>query len=373
MISDKSLILPVAYPPITTYSAFAATLSILYSHEESYDWVFSHYLQIYAVSKTDLSEPFPPGGGPYKVVFFGDMDNRRLTYSNCEFMFFSKESCQYLDLFEVPCDLFNSYNESFVSFIKRSIDMNMYLYLYVDQSKISAFKRTNGYVHPLFIFGYDDCSATVHVADFVGGKFTYFKASYIEIENAYQSGLNIPNYVNHLPKDSESIALIRYTNYAPFVFDYSYIQDTICEYIYPDKSKVEKFNNYIMSRHSFRNQDLKTYMGVDVYQYISDLIELQLNAGAESINHRIYHAMYDHKEMMLKRFEYFLQRGYIDGEKLSFINEYKKVRDIALVIRNLILKLNITQDRKVVERIVSQVRRIRELETVLLKQIFNIS
>ena len=39
MINEKTL--PVTYQPITTYQAFAATLSIIYSHEEAYDWLLN--------------------------------------------------------------------------------------------------------------------------------------------------------------------------------------------------------------------------------------------------------------------------------------------------------------------------------------------
>ena len=373
MTNEKKKILPVTYPPITTYPAFAATLSILNSYEESYDWMFSHYLQIYAVDKVNRGEfLILRGNAPYKAVFFGDVDNRRLLNANCDFMFFSKETCQYLDIFEVPTELFMTYNETFVSFIKRSIDLNMYVYAYVEQSKIEAFHRDYELNHPLLIFGYDDNEGVVHVADFVSSTYEFFECTYDELENAFQSGLNFPVNVMDLPKESEAIALIRYTDYAPFIFDYSYIQDTIKEYIYPNKSKVEKFDRYIMSRLSFSDQVLKTHMGIDVYQYLSDLIQLEFNSGKEFIDYRIYHAMYDHKEMMIKRIEHFIKKGYLDSGKSALLEEYKKVRDNTLSIRNSILKYNIQKNKGVTDRVVSSLAETRDLEISLLKEIFDV-
>ena len=374
MITEKKKILPITYPPITTYPGFAATLSILYSHEESYDWMYSHYLQIYAIDKANRDEyTLPLGGAPYMVVFFGDTDNRRLTNTNSDFMFFSKEKCQYLDSFEVPTEFFIASNEPFISFLKRSIDLDMYMYLYVDQSNIEMFHRDSGFVHPLFIFGYDDKNSEVHVADFVNGKFAYFQCSYDELEKAFYSAMTLPNNANNmLPKESDAIALIRYINYAPFTFDYSYIQDTIYEYIYPDETKTERFNNYTMSRHSFRKRTLKTYSGVDVYNYLSDLIELERNAGRDYVDYRIYHAMYDHKEMMIKRLEYFFQQGYLGSDKSAFLEAYNEVRDNTLSIRNSILKYNIKKDKGITDKVVIKLDETKRLEISLLKGLFDI-
>jgi len=371
MTPKRGNILPVIYPMITTYPAYSAVLAILGTHKESYDWIYSHFLQIFAIDKINRGDfSLSLSRAPYKSVFFGDVDNRLLVHSSSEYMFFSKDRCQYLDIFEVPTDLFASYNESVVSLIKRSIDLNMYLYVYADQSKIRAFNRSTEGPHPLFIFGYDD--NMVNVADFVNGKFTFFECAYDEIENAFHSAIKIPYNIMNLSKDSEAIALVRYNNYAPFIFDYSYIQDTIREYLYPNKSKVESYDNYIMSRFSFSDEKLKTYMGIDVYQYLADLFELQYNAGIDIIDVRMYHAMYDHKEMMVKRIEYFLGKGYLSSEKSVYLEEYKAVRDRTLSIRNAILKHNITKDRKILAKTVLKLAETKELEIPLLKRIFDI-
>ena len=114
-------------------------------------------------------------------------------------------------------------------------------------------------------------------------------------------------------------------------------------------------------------------MGVDIYQYLSDFFELELNAGNERIDRRLYHAMYDHKEMMIKRIEHFLKKGYLDSGKAPLLEEYTKVRDNTLSIRNSILKYNIQRDKRVIDRIVLSLSETKDLEISLLKRIFDIT
>ena len=373
MISKDKKTLPVTYPPLTTYPAFAATLSILSSYEEAFDWMYSHYIQIYAADKVNRGGyKVDSGNAPYKPLFFGDSDNRRLAYTNADFIFFAKDVCQYFDLFAVPSDMFISGGETFVSMVKRSIGLDMYLYIYADQSKIGIFNRSNGFVHPLFIYGYDDEEGTVSAADFVDGKFVYFKCSYDEIEAAYRSGIDLPNYCNNLPKESESIALIRYTNYAPFVFDFSYVQDSVREYLYPDKTKADRFTSYIMSRFSFSDQILKIHMGIDVYQYLSDLVELEFGAGKDYLDYRIYHAMCDHKAMMIKRVEHFIKQGYLNGSKASILEEYMQVQAKTLSARNCVLKYNMQNDKETAYKIPRLMAEAKDLEIPLLIELFDL-
>ena len=55
-----SKILPVKKPIISTFPAYAASLAIfLQNYEKSYNWMFSQYIQIYAIDilnrkKTDF-------------------------------------------------------------------------------------------------------------------------------------------------------------------------------------------------------------------------------------------------------------------------------------------------------------------------------
>lgn len=46
MEDNVGKVLDVVYPPITTFTGYADSLAILYAHEEAYDWIYSHYINV---------------------------------------------------------------------------------------------------------------------------------------------------------------------------------------------------------------------------------------------------------------------------------------------------------------------------------------
>lgn len=85
-----------------------------------------------------------------------------------------------------------------------------------------------------------------------------------------------------------------------------------------------------------------------------------------------FHALYDHKEMMRVRLDYFSKKGYISRDKQSFIDGYGKVLENALVIRNLILKYNIRRKEDTVSSLNSLLEDMKASEIELLQKIFDV-
>ncbi|MCL2125880.1 MAG: hypothetical protein FWH33_07845 [Oscillospiraceae bacterium] len=367
-------ILPISYPPITTFTGYAATLAILLEHKESYDWIYANYLQIYVVEilnridNRDKSAFERQLSIPYTACFFGDLDNRRLANLVDDWFFLQRGNCLYLESFEMASEMIDLYEDSFTSYIKKMINLSMYVFTYLDVSKISTYGRDTPFSHQVLIFGYNDEKREIHYADFINnpiGKYTFSVCSYEEIDSAYTSvkTLFVPGV--------KSAAAIRYNEY-PGNYDYKYIRETVREYIYPDLIKAERFNEFTKSIYSWANWETRVHIGIGVYDYLSEFIAVELDAGEEKIDHRLYHAMYDHKEMMVQRLNYLLAKGSLDHTKLPQINAYSIVRDNLLIIRNQILKFNATGNSKVKDRVTMLLMETKEIETALLKQLFDI-
>jgi hypothetical protein len=176
----------------------------------------------------------------------------------------------------------------------------------------------------------------------------------------------------------KSFAAIQYVENAPFDFSYQYIKESIYEYIYPDKIKSQRYNDYV---HSFLASNPegplywlpKVYMGTNAYDYFSDYINYEFkHNNTKKLDRRLFHAMYDHKEMMILRLDFLLDRGYLSNEKADLIIAYGKVRDNALLIRNLILKYNISNRASTVDKIKELLLSTKTLETELLVKIFDL-
>lgn len=362
--------LPVVYPPLTTFAGFADALAILCSHEEALDWVYSHYVQFFATQTIidNPNEDFYPTTG-YATGFFNDFDNRKLANLISDCIFLDREKCPHLNIFEIPNSLIRSSGESYVSFIKRNIDLSMYTYGHADISKIKKYgldKKSDLSFHPILIYGYNDFDQEFLFADFIDDKYSFSSCSYNEVEAAYQS---INQFYLPLVK---SISSIEYVSYPSFKFDYSYIQDTISEYLTPDRKKAEQYEKYSTSYFSPLKWHAKTFIGVDAYDFLSDFLDLQTELGIYPIDFKPYHALYDHKEMMIKRMEHFIKKGYISESKSGYIAEYSRISDNAKRIRNLLLKYNIKKLDSILDTVKKLLMETKQAEIPLLKAIFDI-
>jgi len=362
--------LPLSYPPLTAYPGHADLLAILYSHPEAHDWIYSHFIQLYAtqIVVDDFNEYYPTEG--YAPSFFNDFDNRRLSNMMSDSVFLDREKCPHLNIFEVPNALIETYESSFVNYIKRNIDLGMYTYGYADVQKISNYGYKNVgdlTFHPVFIYGYDDDTQMFNFAEFLsGGKYVFDECAYVEVEAAFKG---IKDYFLPLVK---SIASIQYNDNPSFKFDISMIRDTVCEYLHPDKQKTDQFARYSTSYFSPLKWHTNAYVGVEVYDFLIDFIRIQVELNLERFDFKPYEALVEHKQMMIKRVRHLVDKGYLSPSKLAILDKYDQIRKNAESIRNAIIKRNITRDNTFAARTQELLRTTAQVEIPLLKQIFDI-
>jgi hypothetical protein len=358
-------ILPVAYPPITTAPAYADALAILMSCNEALGWVYSHYIQTYIVEVLDgKAENFKS----IMPCFFGDFDNRRIVNTVSDCIFLNREINPFLNIFEIPNVMINTLGESFVSFIKKTIDLDMYVYGFCNASNIKEYNRSEAFSHEVFIYGYNDEDKTFYYADFPNNearKYTFAVCSYDEIEEAFHSvkKLFIPVV--------KSIAAIQLYKDGPFAFELSYIKESVSEYLHPSKDSVRRLSDYVESFVNIGDFSWKTkvYVGTDAFNYLAN-IDDRVSKGR--IDVRLYNAMYEHKVMMSKRISYLIERDCLSSSKYDLSIEYKSIEEEMLSVRNKILKYNITKNDSTIKSIPAQLYAIREKEEIILKSIFDI-
>lgn len=361
----KCVKLPVVYPTITTLPPYADTLAILQCHDESLGWVFSHYIQTVIVEvlegKEENYQSFMP-------CFFCDFDRRRIVNTVADCIFLNRETNPYLNIFETPNSIIELSGETYVSYIKKALDLSMYVYAYCDISKIDDYNRKERTAHEIFIYGYDDDKGGFFYGDFLNtpdSKYKFSFCTYADVENAL---ICVKDFSIPVVK---SIALVQFVENGPFIFDYSYIKDSISDYLYPDKEDLRRLECYI---NSFVNTGVfgwitKAYLGTGVYDYFSN-IEQHIIDGR--IDLRLIHALYDHKKMMVQRLEFLLRAGYIPEHRCNEIESYRKLANDAMIIRNKILKYNITGKKEIITKIPSQINEIREKEKLLLETVFQL-
>jgi hypothetical protein len=229
--------------------------------------------------------------------------------------------------------------------------------------------------HEVFIYGYDDEKQAFMYADLMNNKsnkYTFSECDYSEMEAAFNSAQNL-----FIPI-VKSFAAIQYVESAPFAFSFDYVRESVNEYVHPDKIKTRLYNDYAAS---FLTGDPegplywipKVYMGTDVYDYFSDYIDYEFkHSDSPILDRRLFHAMYDHKEMMLLRLKYLLDNNHLSADKVGLIEEYNKIRDNALLTRNLVLKYNMVNRKSTIEKIKELSRDSKNHEIKLLSEIFDL-
>jgi hypothetical protein len=360
----KAKILPVKYPPITTFHGYADVLAILCNYENTFDWIYSHYLQIYACESENRGKDDPPCH-----AFFIDRDTRK--YGNFFYNgnIFRQEGCPFLLFSEIPIELMHIFGNSIVSFIKECINLSNYVYMFVDVAEIEEYKLGQSTLHDIFIYGYDDNESVLYFAEFLNSeiqKYNFSKCTYKEVENAFQYGMR-----SEAPF-MKQIALMQYVgNNRQFVYDDHYIREIIIDYIKPDKKKEHQFGEFL-STFIVSNWDMRAFIGVNVYDFLTEFYKIEIDLGKENVDHRLYHAMCEHKQMMIKRIQYFCEKGHMSKDKCIFLPEYEEINKSCLQVRNLILKYNVSKSKKVLDKIapILENAKIREIE--LLKNVFDI-
>jgi hypothetical protein len=360
----------VTPPPLTTFTGYADPLAILCSFDEGQDWVYSHYIKIQVndiVNRKNNPDNLMEFA-PFTSSFFNDFDTRKQANVVADNIFLGGERCPFFNVFEIPNDYVNAIDGAFVDFIKRTIDGLIYLYAYLDISKIPVYRTTEPLGHQLLIYGYDDDTRTINFADFVDNRrYTFTTCSYDEIEAAYKgiSKLFLPIV--------KSVALVQHIGYGAYTFDMSYVQDSVHEYLSPDQKVTERQNNYTMSIFAPVSWQTETYMGVDVYGYFAKFIAQEFELGKTYIDERLFHAMYDHKEMMIKRMEHFLKKGYLSVGMRSLHERYKtEVKDRMQSVRNSVVKHNMSGRTDSLDYVRKLLPEIRETESELLRKIFEV-
>lgn len=361
--------LPITYPPLTTYPGYADTLAILMSHPEAFDWVFSNYIQLYAtqIIVNDFEHFFPTTG--YAPSFFGDFDNRRLVNMMSDTIFLDREKCPHLNVFEIPLSLIKEYDESIVDFIRKCLELELYIYSYVDIASIHNYNisipsETN--FHPIFIFGYDDDHQRFHVGEFIGGnkyQFTWF--DYNEVELAFRN-------INHYDLlRVKSISTVQYIPDASFSFSFESVRKSIAEYIRPKKEQSSNLTDYSTSFFAPLDWHTKSFVGTDVYDFLMDFLRVEKELKLERFDIKPFHALFDHKRMMIKRIQYFMSKGYLK-KAMSIVDDFERIKKGTETIRNLVIKRNFLLDNAIVDEVPEILQKTKEQEISVLQNIFDI-
>lgn len=317
-------ILSVHQPIVATYTSYGAIFSIL--PESALSWVMNNFIQIHYVYDWDI------------VTF----DGHKLLMSNCPSIDYFNEEGNYCSE-----EAFSELKEKII----QSIDMDEYLYIYVDRFFVecSDFYQKYHMPHEIFIYGYDLTADIVYVGDNLRkGKFVFDTCSFYSILKAYCI----------LQADIKFFKVIRKLRVC---------ENTTCNLnINQIKYGLEVYLNS-SETYTIVGEPSKMNYGIGIIDNIAEQI---LNNKGEDIDIRFFHLLYEHKLLMEMRVKYLIRWGRVDKEKIN-VKNFETIKGKAMILRNMVLKYNLSKRGRILSSIHSRLCEIKAMDVALLSALLD--
>lgn len=320
--------LPIEIPPITAFSHQIFPMAILMENKESLDWIYSNYIQIFAL--TDLyNRGVRSGTGDF---FF--------RYDGC-WQELEVRACPWIEYSMVPYKLLFSHYDVH-DFITASIDAECYVKVCIDIFYIKNYASENHVNHEILIYGYDKEKEIYYAADnFAHGKFGWSEVEFSDMKQALSSVIEA------------DFATEGFQEYA-ILMKYRKCQNSIDEMFELNIHKIiYELKSYLLMNgygEEYRMNSKECVFGMDYYKEL-DIYLKKCQDSLEKVDIRTISTLIDHKIMMAFRIKYLSEKGYLRDCEIDeevFLIFYKQL----IQARNFILKYNITRVSRSIEKAV---------------------
>ncbi|MGG4094491.1 hypothetical protein [Paenibacillus lautus] len=320
-------ILPVKYPPITSFTKHANILSIISTNDNYLDWFLSNYIQLWYRHDMKIMDFYMPA---------------------------LKDNCPLLYTQRINRDFVNtSINKDTVEFFIDSIKTGYYISVVLDEYYIPPSRSYNKRHHPheTLIYGFDTEKETFNVADFyMNRKYQYETISFNELRNSYSAVTDSMDYLG-------AIYFHKIGNSNNYTFNINLVHVMTRHYL-----KGENSSKFFSKYETAKTNGWE--FGYNIYPYIFEHIKLLENN--EKANVRMLHVLQDHKKCMEMRIKFLLEKSYIKNHAYDFINLSSNLTRKALILRNLGIKNNIKCSKKIIQEMKETLKDIQLMEKELL-------
>ena len=269
--------------------------------------------------------------------------------------------CPFFSQYILNRDILHQSNSDVVSFFKKMIDDNYYVVLYINHKMLSStpFYQKEDHDNPVMIYGYDDNTEEFLVAGyFYHNLYSFHRITYHDFMRAEEDVKNSNDYSND------------YIQRIQFLYFRSNI-----EYIFNKKEFLQYLLDYLESKDHTNKlhfiTDKKYYYGLSFYDKMAEQF------AKHSIDERLAQSLFDQKEMMLVRLQFFYQKGYLTKvQKENFIQKTEAIIKNLEIIRNAILKNRVRYGefrwpQHLKDELVDAVYTTRKIDHLLTKELYD--
>ncbi|WP_151732807.1 hypothetical protein [Paenibacillus tengchongensis] len=316
-------VLEIVRPPIVGMQFHAYPLSVLLKYDHAIPWFYNNYIQIRALSKDCVN--FNKHGPSFHFI-----DHPLDTHPLLNTRKIRKEDLAQL-------------NVNIIEYIIECIENEFYVYTHIDEYFIASSSRYENqhYIHDILINGYDLAEEKLFVSGYTSEKkFMEYSIRFQQFIEAYEH--------NHQYYKNEVISL-KY-NSKSYKFDLNRVCDLLREYIYSDDESEE----IDISNSLYFVRGMKVYDSV--LFYLNELIE-----GKTGFDIRPFHLFWEHKKCMFNRFSYMRSNKFIIIPE-EVLESYSYIIKVSLLIRNKMLKYDITNDKNIILKVIEHFNEIIPIE-----------
>lgn len=263
--------------------------------------------------------------------------------------------CPLLEVHHLNRRMLNLTGTEFIEFIINQLEEGYYVYAVLRSRDIPNYGLTcDDQHHPLFIYGYDDDSKVFLCGDFFQyGVFKFETVGYNNIASSFE-------YVDKTSYWWNGLKLLK-RNQTSYNLDIALVLELFWEY----KHSVDSSNRYKLNFNAYLHPKFgKISFGLSsVYQRIlGDLIHLS-EGDVNSFDYRAIPILADHKKAMCMILDYVSKQGDIDhfGGR-SIMDKYCSLYQDTLLIRNIMLKYRVTNNRKLLLSSIDKLKSVWEKE-----------
>lgn len=345
----KVNVLPVCNPMITTYTQHAHLLSILTNYEQTYQWIFGNYIQLY------INKDYKINWGDF---YFPATNDTR-----------PSDTCKWLISQKIHRDIVATKWESVIDFIIECIDLNNYVHTMINYFYVPVSDRFNKLHmhHDVFIYGYDLSKEILYVSDFFReGKYSRETISFSDFSLAF-STYNLtknPDYLN------EMIYLYKFNDDYKNIYKFSFdsILNSIKNYLF--SSVPEYWDIY-----DYEGDKCDKDFGMGIYSTLKNYAKDISNSETSLFDIRPFYLLYDHKRIMTLRLEYLYKQGYLAEFDSDNIMRYSEVEANARDVVNVVVKYDVQKDegrnnKNLIEILINILNNIEKEESEILKLLF---
>lgn len=307
----------VKEPLLSCYTSYGILFSILDLKDSP--WIYNNFIQLVYQDMWSM------------YVFEG----HRYFLSHCPYLNYEIFSDKRLD---------QEYNQSLKKLIIDSINNGQYLLLWVDRYYLPVAKEYGNKHHPheLFIYGYDDETDEVLVADNLNdGKFIFTRCRFDEINEGHYCLNDIREIrkIQAFKVDNEYVQQISYGIEIKQIINslYFYLNSYEFMYVYKDQIKIS---------------------GIQIFDRVLSQIK---NMG--EMDTRVFHLFYEHLMVMEWRVEYLIRNGYVTEKQVN-LSMFSSMKKKALVLRNLAIKFNISNKEMEWIKTIKGLHELKEQEKI---------